>query len=450
MEIRVGLYHVILAVTALFSVIAAHPSIAQEDPSEPVSAASEDQTVVIGKIKIQINDVLYVWEAGSPVPERAPGGFTAPVTVISYLGLKPGDTLRESSLERKAFLADIRLRKSTFFYDSSVLVAPSTSDLQKRNMFITVTEGFLYRFGGGDSYGMIGRDNIGGKRKSFRAFIGYNLIGGEYRDSLVGDTNTIIGAKGYFTRSDRDLKNLIMYTAYDATLFGGYRFTPDISTIFSLRRRMLHITKLSQAAGATEREGHSNRTYLSAEANDSSHFQSLWGILDYSLTLTGDAITYENHHSPDATRYKGVLVLHQGNDDISLNIQLSSGTSSSEIRFTDLFDLYTTPDQSVRSGYASSELISPHYAMANTELRFGLFDAIVPPMFPVKTQGFLFADFAYTSPRRGDLFSDPVKDAYGIGARVLFENPVFAYFTFTYGTNRFRERRFIFTGSAGF
>jgi len=41
-------------------------------------------------------------------------------------------------------------------------------------------------------------------------------------------------------------------------------------------------------------------------------------------------------------------------------------------------------------------------------------------------------------------------DAFGGGLRVLFDNPVFAYFTLCYGINHSGDGRFIFAATKGF
>ncbi|HNX59931.1 MAG TPA: hypothetical protein PKK43_12595, partial [Spirochaetota bacterium] len=149
-------------------------------------------------------------------------------------------------------------------------------------------------------------------------------------------------------------------------------------------------------------------------------------------------------------RYHGVLKSSVGTDVISLNVKFSSGVIGGKPAFYDLFDLYTTEDESVRSGYSARELFARDFTMMNAELRFGIFNAAIPPIITIRFEGFFFADMAYLSGTRKDMFSQPMKDAYGAGVRVLFDSPVYAYFSFSYGLNRDKDGRFVFAGTAGF
>ncbi|HEY1405849.1 MAG TPA: hypothetical protein VF857_04510, partial [Spirochaetota bacterium] len=153
---------------------------------------------------------------------------------------------------------------------------------------------------------------------------------------------------------------------------------------------------------------------------------------------------------PTARRYHGSGIVSNGTDDLSLNVKIASGMTAGKTAFYDRFDLYTTEDESVRSGYSARELIARNYAIMNAEIRFRIFNTIVPPQFSLRCTGFLFTDQAYLSSRRNDMFDKSIKDAYGAGVRLLFDNPVFAYFSFSYGFNRRKEGRYVFAGTAGF
>jgi hemolysin activation/secretion protein len=134
----------------------------------------------------------------------------------------------------------------------------------------------------------------------------------------------------------------------------------------------------------------------------------------------------------------------------SLNLKVSSGWAQDDLPFLNAFNLYDTEDRSIRSGYSYHELNGESFFLINFEYRFTFPRIFIPPFFDTGIQLFIFSDIGWVEEHGEGMFSGVMKDAYGGGLRLLFENPVFAYFTFAYGVNRRGRGRFVFTGTAGF
>jgi hypothetical protein len=412
------------------------------------SAGSPDK-ITVNRIKIEIGEDLYVWNTGDPVPEKVTGGFTSPSTVMSFVGVKPGDRMSPSSLEMEVYRSEKRLMGSRFFYDAGVSIIPPASDPQKRTVYIRVTEGFIDRFGGGNAYGMYGRDNLSGMRKSFRVYAGYNRAGGEFTDDRLCDSDLIAGGKIYYTRSDRAVKNLIKYQGVDVTVFTGYRLTPGLKIICDARYKLISIGYIRNSL-KTEEKDREYRGYNKNEISYRSFIPSFYGTCAYGLDLSEENISSEGIRGIDAHRYHGSGIVLNGTDNLSLNVKVSSGMTGGKIALYDQFNLYSTEDESVRSGYSPRDLFARNFAMVNTEIRFGIYDTMIASIVSLRCTGFLFADIAYLAQERKKMFDDPRKDAYGAGMRILFDSPVFAYFSFSYGFNRDGDGRFVFAGTAGF
>jgi hypothetical protein len=127
----------------------------------------------------------------------------------------------------------------------------------------------------------------------------------------------------------------------------------------------------------------------------------------------------------------------------TLAFAVSGGTSSGGVGF----DLRSTEDRSVRSGYGETDLIAADFLLGSVELRQRLFAASLPPGFACELEAFLFADAAGLGHAAGGL---TFADAYGVGVRALLDNPIFAYFTFTYGVSHLGQGRLAFAATAGF
>jgi hypothetical protein len=114
-----------------------------------------------------------------------------------------------------------------------------------------------------------------------------------------------------------------------------------------------------------------------------------------------------------------------------------------------LFDLYYAEDRSIRSGYTLEELTAPYYLFGSTELRFNFVTFTIARTVDCTIQGYIFSDVGRMYDL-GGISKKEFVDAYGGGVRVLFDNPVFAYFTFAYGLNHEGKGRFSFCATAGF
>lgn len=91
--------------------------------------------------------------------------------------LYEGLEISEKDLERVVSRIEERLKNTGWFYSVSVYIVPTSAGEDYRNVIIEVVEGFLWRFGGGNAYGMVGKDNIDGKGKKLLAYLGYNRQG---------------------------------------------------------------------------------------------------------------------------------------------------------------------------------------------------------------------------------------------------------------------------------
>ena len=104
----------------------------------------------------------------------------------------------------------------------------------ERTIIISVTEGFLQRFSGGNAYGMYGLEGLGGKRSSVYAYAGWNLWGLSYAHENLFNKGIITAASfaSYDLLPSLFFENTI-HKMQGALHLGKY-LTPDIGiTIYS-------------------------------------------------------------------------------------------------------------------------------------------------------------------------------------------------------------------------
>jgi hypothetical protein len=397
---------------------------------------AEDGTAArVATVRIFIGEAKYDWTERGIVLDSTSGEgretpHLKPETIRSFLSVRPGLAIGANDLARRCRDSERRLRESGYVYDASV---DSVAVEGGTMVVVSVTEGFFGRYGGGGYWAMVGRDALFGDRASLRVYGGYNRNGLSIMHHDVAGTPFALGGNLFwYGPGDYDGKTegggsgrffgaLTAGRYLSSDLFVGVDaardgFGPDSSGLFSL-------------------QGYSRLT----------RFVELGAGSDW----TGEA---RGFWYPDLAMTKGKLdwVFHlRPSKKTCLALSASVGRATSDLPVDAGFDLYYAEDRSVRSGYRVADLLANRYALVSAEARRELLSFRVPPAFPCSVEGFAFADLARVDPVLGEGRGEPL-DAYGLGARVLFDNPVFAYFTFTYGVNREGDGRFIFCGTAGY
>jgi hypothetical protein len=415
------------------------------------TAAGADNLISVNKVRIVIGGDTYVWKERSEVPAKVPGALVDPDTVISFLSFAPGDRVTPESLEAKARRAESRLVSSTYFYNATCLIVPPRENPQMRTVLVTVTEGFRYRFGGGNAYGMFGMDDIAGRRASFRLFGGYNLVGGYLRHEQLWRRPIVMGLAAMYRSSALTGSPLGDYRSFEATATAGYRLHPD--WLLAVDSTALHArhTRVADPFVPGFVGSPSQSTFILSP-------RLLYAFrTDLNPIASGtQALFQANLHLPDGGGAAQVswLVRLAGKYRFwpkhSLNLQLAAGGASGPLPLLQRFDLYSTPDFAIRAGRPPEALVAENIALCNAEYRLSFARFFVAPFFNVQIDGFLYSDLGLAAASGQSIRSGPLQDAYGGGLRLNFDSPVFAYFSFSYGTDRFGNPRFVFTGTSGF
>jgi hypothetical protein len=354
-----------------------------------------------------------------------------PGTIISFLSIHPGLRASEEKLHRRCIESEIRLNKSGYVYSSSIMTVTPVRNPEERTVIVSVTPGFFLRFGGGKAWGMFGKAALGGDRATVLAYGGYNKNGFEYMHSRVGGIPLALGGRffyygpgGYDGKYDGNGEN-----RFEAAALTGWYVDPDLMVgldagvngfgpgsagLFSLQPFVAW------------------RKYLrpGTESDCGGVVRAFW------------------YPEPETYKTEASLYTHAGFSDKTVVALTGSGGYSASALPQTAFDLFYTEDRNVRSGYPIEELTASRYVLASAELRYDFLAFKVPPAFDCTVQGFAFFDAAKLEvlPGAGGGFVD----AAGGGLRLLFDNPVFAYFTFSYGINHDGDGRFLFCGTAGY
>lgn len=402
--------------------------------------AAEGQIV---KIKIDIDEREYVWslegidttgEIGDAV-EVTENDIIDAETVISFLSVKPGSRVYpDDSLERLCRESELRLQASGYFYEASVQLLPSRKNPLERTILVSVTTGFLWRFGGGNAWGLIGKDSFGGGRNSLRLYAGWNRNGASYTEYRAFGLPLVLGA------------NMFFYAPGDYSGMDAVSGTPGTGTVGSAGITtgwFVHpdlLVSLDAVAG-TDSFGADAEWRGSVQGAVSWRKYLVPGDVERYGTESDMGADIRGFYWPDDGARKAELsgfVHGKVNDSSVLAVKTAVGVSDGDAGF----NLFMTEDRSVRSGWESKDLFATSFAFASVEARQRIASFTVPPGFECDLQLFAFSDAA--------LIDSDILDAYGAGLRILFDSPVFAYFTFSYGLSREGNGRFIFCGSAGF
>lgn len=392
--------------------------------------------ILVGKIRIFIDQAEYLWTQSAL--ERLDDQVISPPiqveTVISFLSIQPGRYTSEEDVASEAEVSQRRLRETGYFYEASIMIIPPKKVLHERTLVINVTTGFLTRFGGGGIWAMYGKVAMGGRRDALYLYAGYNKSGIRYLQSHVGGSPVILGGSLFYVgpgdypgKSDgQDVEN-----RFAASITTGWAITPDLS---------IGIEPTVEGFGFSSGGLLSVQPFISQRILVQTGHQSEGGV---NLRL----FWYPEH---TGVKGEGSVYARLGiTKRLTFAVKGSGGYSSTKIPEEALFDLYYTEDANVRSGYSQQELRAADYVLASAEVRFTVLETYIPPILNCVVQPFVFVDASQTlsSTKVGD---KDFFDAYGLGVRVLLNNPVFAYFTFSYGVNNEGDGRFLFCGTAGY
>ncbi|MCK9169393.1 MAG: hypothetical protein M0P01_03185 [Treponema sp.] len=403
-------------------------------------ASAEKLTTAISTIKIFIDDTEFSWKKQSEKPQPVTGGEPAVKieTVISFTSLKPEKRMTQSALEREVHQTELRLNDSGYFYSAKADCIHSRKEPGKMIVIITVKSGFFWRFGGGNAYGVVGKSCIDGRRLQVLGYAGWNKNGASVLYEHAFDSPFITGCS-LFWDGPASLVTSDGTTAGTSSVTGictpGFFITPDIRFCTDI------ICRVDLSAGFIKDEfcispyvrcsKFFSRTLTSASAAQAYFYpcieQNMFSGTEISVSLNWTPVRYVTFAFCTA----GGSSPEDNTQTFSLNWDTAYTCSNT-----------TFEDRIIRSGYKTNELTAEDYLYASFETRWNMAGFLLPPAFSVRLQPFVFIDAA--------LVDRTERDAFGGGLRVLFDNPVFAYFTFCCGVNHEGAGRFCFTATKGF
>jgi len=415
--------------------------------AEDQEGTTPTEKVRIVKIKIVIDSNEYEWtvDGVNKLSNENSDGETAaasiteilrPETVVSFLSVYPNETETEDAIRRQCRESELRLAESGYVYEASLQVVPPRKTPTERTIVVTVSPGFFWRFGGGGIYGMVGKDGLGGDRASVRLYAGWNRNGIKYVHYNVGDSSFVLGGSLFYLGPGKNRGTTITRgtgntgVPLEVALTTGYFINPGLLA------------------------GVDGSVFLPDALPNSNSLFSIQPFLEYRKYLVpGDPNRYGNESDvgfdvrgyvyPTLSAEKGeasAFIHGRVLGKTTIAIKGAGGISKGD----GSFDLFLTEDRNIRSGYQAENLTVPSFVFGSAEIRQSLFSFTVPPAFNCNVQLFGFSDVAVISGETSFV------DAYGAGARILFDNPVFAYFSFSYGVNHDGAGRFLFCGTAGF
>ncbi len=392
--------------------------------------------VTVSKIRIIIDEREYEWTvlgqievSGKPALKQE----LKPETIQSFLSVEPGMRSEPGTLEKRCREAELRLTGSGYFYASSVIIVPPKLNPAERTIIVSVTSGYLWRYGGGNAWAMLGKEGLGGERAGLRLYAGWNRSGAEYMHYRVGGIPLVLGGRLFYFGPGENAGKAFSSVSdrFEASATTGWLLHPDL---------MAGIDSVSSGFGPG-----------SAGLVSFQPFASYKKFIERGVNSdAGCGLRFFWY--PESGKGKSEMngYVHAGlSGRTVIAVSGSLGYSPEKLPKQALFNLFYTEDRNVRSGYSKDELTASSFALCSAELRQTLATFTVPPAIDCRIQTFLFADAAGLREKAG-VARLRIADAFGAGLRILFDNPVFAWFTFSYGINREGSGRFLFCGTAGY
>lgn len=368
------------------------------------------EEVVLSKIKISLDESLYVWNIGERIPEKDSQGFSHPQAVLSFLDLKPGDSLEQSDLERKVEQASRRLEDSGWFYQIQLHLIPSRREENRFYLVIQLKQGYLKRYMGGPLWGGFGLVHFKGREDSLFLEGGYNRAGAEYNHYPLRFSPLFFTMAGHYHSSLPWEKKEYSYLTSRLSL--GVMLHPDWDIKASHRVFW-------------ELENPNHETGFSQESSLAFFFQSTPYKENQGRvqSLVQGSLLYLDEFNP---RGKIITQLWIPTNPLLLRLQyslLGESIFSGEIHQESLIDGY------LRSGYREGGGRSHSF-------HGGSFEAAFPMDFPsIQLYPFLFCDLLWLNYQQRE-------EAYGGGMHFYWKAPVFVDLQTFWGNNLQNESVF--------
>lgn len=177
-----------------------------------LSSVAWAQEVVINRIKIIGNS------------------YTDEKVIRDYLPeLSSGQRIDQSQLEGILRKVEKRLERTQYFYGTTTQIVPTQKDPTKVNIIVEVTEGFLYRFGGGSGFFAMGMANLEGQGRDAGVLIGPQVAYVQWQDTHVDRGHyELSGSVGYSPVLYKDhINTAVQDYKRVASVFLGKNISPE-------------------------------------------------------------------------------------------------------------------------------------------------------------------------------------------------------------------------------
>lgn len=396
-------------------------------------AQKENEKKVISKIKVYLDDEELTLE-------NADDGKIKLSTILSFTKFKTGKAFSESALEKEITQTELRLIKSGLFYNVKVDKMASRKNPGTYVIYITVTTGFLKRFGGGGIYAQFGRVALDGNRNQLMGFAGWNKNGASFIDDNCLGVPFVLGGGLFTNMPDAFIDSKGIRLNGNLTL--GAMLTPEIRLCVDTYAGFLF--KDSAVSKSLVLSPYISETkYVSSKFFWTSEVRvNLNPLLDWSANV--DSAFTVNYTPFKQLTLAGLIAggycFGESSDTIVL---LRSCEKPS-------YNLGLC-NKEIRSGYSKEQLAVKDYFMTSAEIRWNAVNFSIPPCFPVHLVPYIFTDVAWSQKTaQGNAVFNEVLDAYGLGLYLVFDSPVFATFNFSYGFNHEGKGRFCFAAMQSF
>lgn len=415
---------------------------------------AESGDIVVAKIRLVTPHYEYEWTADAEAAALADAGVTdspvaeaaavadagvRPSAVFSWTALQPGREMTLAEFECEVLRTERRLVDTGLFYSVSVHVVPPRRKPLERTVVITVSDGFPYRYSGGNAFIMFGRKALGGNRASVHVYAGWNLFGVEAVHENLWNRGYLLEATALshdFLPSLCDVDGA--EPRNELALLAGKFLSPDVSvalgpglvTVADTYDRGYSFHPFGEAVLRVSRFG-----FLALESQWTFDSRAAWFPLD-EVWKFGSSGSFSVVIAEDVF---GKTIREQR---VELYLSGAGGWMADDAPEALAFRLHDSGEQSVRSGYPEDELTLVSYVFASAEVRLDFGSLVFLSGFSVIPQLFVFTDAALPSP--GPDWDGTVLDAYGAGLRLKFPSPVFTDVACSWGINHDGAWRVVF------
>ncbi len=319
-----------------------------------------------------------------------------------------------------------RMDNTSWFYQVNIFTTDSKENTNIRNIIIEVSEGFLYRFGGGSIYGLYGKENVWGGGEYYYTSLGYDMQAVQFGSRLLAghyffDVNGGNNPSFYYTNNNKNAYDTVYIQNAGGEGKFGYLLNYDNRISALINYRTVFNTAYNSiggyySGGFTIESDKKTGIFTSPEG----HY--IFTEYEYIIPVEKSSSAI-NRVEINAAKYLPLILHYDSFNNLyfagKIGVKFQNGEN-----IPDYLKISLVGIDGIRS-WNIPDLTGNSLVESHLELRWDFLNTVLLDIFNLELEALIFSDAGGAFNKIQDSAFDRIEYAYGIGLRAFFGVPVF-------------------------